>query len=86
MSNQSMTIPTALAMLLLWPAVQPVTAADFPLVAAGAKVKKLAGGFKFTEGPARDRQGNIFFSDYNSGLWAVRLKPREDEEATTGGS
>ncbi len=63
MSNQSITIPVALAMLLLGTAVQPVTAADSPLVAAGAKVKKLAGGFKFTEGPARDRQGNIFFSD-----------------------
>ena len=30
-------------------------------------------------------KGNIFFSDYNSGLWAVRLKPRDDEDATTGG-
>jgi gluconolactonase len=33
------------------------------LVAQGAKVEKLAGGFKFTEGPAADAQGNIFFSD-----------------------
>ena len=24
-------------------------------------------------------KGNIFFSDYNSGLWAVRLKPRDGE-------
>jgi len=34
-----------------------------PVVAVGAKVEKLAGGFKFTEGPAADSQGNIFFSD-----------------------
>jgi gluconolactonase len=33
------------------------------LVAGGAKVVKLAGGFKFTEGPAVDKAGNVFFSD-----------------------
>jgi len=38
-----------------------VAAAD--LVAPGAEVKKLADGFKFTEGPAVDKQGNVYFSD-----------------------
>ena len=33
------------------------------LPAPGAKVEKLAGGFKFTEGPAVDAEGNVFFSD-----------------------
>jgi gluconolactonase len=33
------------------------------LVAPGAEVKKLAGDFKFTEGPAADAQGNVYFSD-----------------------
>ncbi len=33
------------------------------VVAPGAQVKKLAGGFSFTEGPASDAVGNIFFSD-----------------------
>jgi gluconolactonase len=33
------------------------------VVAEGAKVEKLAGGFGFTEGPAADRKGNIFFTD-----------------------
>ncbi len=33
------------------------------VVAPDAKVKKLAGGFKFTEGPAADADGNIFFTD-----------------------
>ena len=30
---------------------------------AGAKVEKLAGGFKFTEGPAPDADGNVYFTD-----------------------
>ncbi|MHC4297434.1 MAG: SMP-30/gluconolactonase/LRE family protein, partial [Planctomycetota bacterium] len=33
------------------------------VLAPGASVEKLAGGFAFTEGPAADDQGNIFFSD-----------------------
>lgn len=38
-------------------------AAEAGMVAEGAKVEKLAGGFAFTEGPAADAQGNVFFSD-----------------------
>lgn len=33
------------------------------VVAPGAKLIKLAGDFKFTEGPAVDKSGNIFFTD-----------------------
>ncbi|MHC4244449.1 MAG: SMP-30/gluconolactonase/LRE family protein, partial [Planctomycetota bacterium] len=33
------------------------------IIAPGAKVKKLADGFKFTEGPAVDTHGNVFFTD-----------------------
>jgi gluconolactonase len=33
------------------------------VVAAGAQVKKLAGDFKFTEGPAADAKGDVYFSD-----------------------
>jgi gluconolactonase len=33
------------------------------LIAKGAKPEKLAGDFKFTEGPARDLKGNVFFTD-----------------------
>ncbi len=33
------------------------------LIAPGAKVEKLADGFQFTEGPACDAEGNVFFSD-----------------------
>jgi len=38
-------------------------AKDAGIVAPGAEVKKLAGDFKFTEGPAADAQGNVYFSD-----------------------
>ena len=43
--------------------------ANFSLVAAegvlapGAKLEKLAGGFAFTEGPTCDTNGNVFFTD-----------------------
>jgi len=37
------------------------------LVAPGAKVEQLAGGFAFTEGPARDAQGNVYFTDIPNG-------------------
>ena len=33
------------------------------VVAPGAKLEKLAGGFAFTEGATRDRAGNVFFVD-----------------------
>ena len=46
-----------------------------PLASAnGPAVRKLAGGFRFTEGPAVDKQGNIYFTDIpNSRIhkWSV---------------
>jgi gluconolactonase len=33
------------------------------VIAPGATLKKLADGFEFTEGPASDKQGNVFFTD-----------------------
>jgi len=33
------------------------------VIAPGAKIEKLADGFKFTEGPAADAEGNVFFTD-----------------------
>ncbi|MEA3366887.1 MAG: SMP-30/gluconolactonase/LRE family protein [Planctomycetota bacterium] len=33
------------------------------IVAPGAELEKLADGFKFTEGPAADAQGNVYFTD-----------------------
>ena len=32
-------------------------------IASGAKLEKLSDGFKFTEGPTADAQGNVYFTD-----------------------
>jgi gluconolactonase len=50
----------ALASVACCPATQ---AQDKSLIAPGARLEKLAGGFAFTEGPAADAQGNVFFTD-----------------------
>jgi gluconolactonase len=36
---------------------------NLPLIPEGASVEKLAGDFKFTEGPASDSKGNVYFTD-----------------------
>ena len=38
-------------------------AAGQKVTAPGARLEKLAGGFEFTEGPAADAAGNVFFTD-----------------------
>ncbi|MFH1923496.1 MAG: SMP-30/gluconolactonase/LRE family protein [Planctomycetota bacterium] len=40
-----------------------VLGAESRVLAPDAKVELLADGFKFTEGPASDAQGNVFFTD-----------------------
>jgi gluconolactonase len=40
-----------------------VLAADSPIIAPGEKLQKLADDFAFTEGPACDADGNVFFTD-----------------------
>jgi gluconolactonase len=42
---------------------QPVKADQPAIVPADAKVEKVAGGCRFTEGPAGDADGNLFFTD-----------------------
>ena len=41
----------------------PTDAKRAGIIAPGAKVEKLADGFSFTEGPAADAEGNVFFTD-----------------------
>jgi gluconolactonase len=40
-----------------------LSAAESKIIAPGATLQKLAGDFSFTEGPACDGQGNVFFTD-----------------------
>ncbi len=60
------------------------------VVAPGAKVEKLAGGFTFTEGPAVDEGGNIYFTDIRNNRihnWSLDGKLstfREDSGAANG--
>ena len=44
-------------------AIKAASARKASIIAAGATVKKLSGVFKFTEGPAVDAEGNVFFTD-----------------------
>tara|TARA_R110002049_G_scaffold4601_6_gene32836 strand:+ start:4693 stop:5574 length:882 start_codon:yes stop_codon:yes gene_type:complete len=60
------------------------------LLAPGARVRQLAEGFIFTEGPACDAQGNIFFSDVRDSKtykWSVEGELstfRENTRETNG--
>jgi gluconolactonase len=52
-------LPLAVAILL----AAPATAQEGYPLAPGAKVTKLSDGFKFTEGPSADADGNVYFTD-----------------------
>jgi len=59
------------------------------VVATGAKVEKLAGGFAFTEGPAADPNGDIYFSDIPNNRihkWAVEAGKLSTFREDSGGS
>lgn len=79
-----------LAALLFAITAISLSAEKASLVAKGTKVEKLAGGFKFTEGPAADAQGNIFFSDIPNNRihkWSLEGKLttfREDSGGANG--
>lgn len=56
-------------------------------VSLKSNVQKLAGGFKFTEGPAADKEGNVYFTDIpNSRIhkWSVDGKLSTFVEKTGG--
>jgi gluconolactonase len=53
----------ALGLVLLMIGVSGTTGAEPEIIPPGAKVEKVAGGCKFTEGPAADADGNVFFTD-----------------------
>lgn len=51
-------MPLALLALLT-----TMTGSPSPIIAPGATLEKLHDGFSFTEGPATDRDGNVYFTD-----------------------
>lgn len=55
--------------------------AEIP-TAANAELKLVADGFKFTEGPAADRHGNVYFTDpfYKRPYWKNRDSPDQKKE------
>src|SRR3954452_4724362 len=63
--------PLLLSVLVACAADAPSPAAFGKGIAApGAKLTLLADTFKFTEGPAADKQGNVFFTDQpNNRIW-----------------
>jgi gluconolactonase len=77
MKLKSLNHVTALSagLIIILNHASPVFAADVPtpasnpadtphvILAPGAKLELLSDGFKFTEGPAADRDGNVFFTD-----------------------
>jgi gluconolactonase len=52
-----------LAAAVLLDIATPALWAQSPIMEPGAKVELLAGDFKFTEGPASDKAGNVYFTD-----------------------
>ena len=56
-------ITSLLIILLLLENVTIAQSKEDQLIAKGGKPEKLAGDFSFTEGPACDAKGNIFFTD-----------------------
>src|SRR5437763_6316009 len=53
----------AITLALFGVLVNSTNAGEPSLLASGAKLEKLADSFKFTEGPAADGQGNVYFTD-----------------------
>jgi gluconolactonase len=55
--------PDLLLLILALAPATPGAAGDGSILVPGAKLEKLAGDFKFTEGPTADLAGNVFFTD-----------------------
>jgi len=56
------------------------TQKDKSIIATGAKIEKLSGSFSFTEGPAADKKGNVYFTDQPNDrimIWSVDGKLSE---------
>jgi gluconolactonase len=77
------------ACLALVGMLMPAAASAQSLVAPGARVEKLADGFRFTEGPAADAQGNVYFSDIPNQrihVWNVAQRKLTTFRENSGGA
>jgi len=76
--------------ILLVAVVTSYGAQKASVTADGAKVEKLVGGFRFTEGPAADAEGNVYFTDIPNNRihkWSIDSKLstfREDSRGANG--
>ncbi|MDP6546582.1 MAG: SMP-30/gluconolactonase/LRE family protein [Phycisphaerae bacterium] len=69
MRNLIVSIVTGLVLLgVCWCGAAESKPAGKSVVASGAKVVKLPGKYRFTEGPAVDAKGNVFFTDIPKNL------------------
>lgn len=80
-----------LALILLFCLAAPIRADLARLLSTGAKPKKLADGFGFTEGPAWDGKGNLYFTDLKNKTmhrWSeadgLKLLRKHDETFVNG--
>jgi len=85
MSARGFTI----ALILVVVAATVCNAQSTGVVAPGAEVKKLAGDFRFTEGPASDAAGNVYFTDIPNNRilkWSVQEGKLSTFRADSGGA
>jgi gluconolactonase len=54
---------SSLVLALLLNAAATTALAQSPVIAPGAELQRIPGDFSFTEGPATDRFGNVYFTD-----------------------
>lgn len=85
-SSPLLALIGTLAVLLVLSALPAFTAED-GILPPGAKVEKVAGGCKFTEGPAADAEGNVYFSDCPNNrimLYTAKGETRVWKDGTRG--
>jgi gluconolactonase len=74
------------ALLLLSLSVQAQSDSLQSLVADNAQVTLVSSQFSFTEGPARDKKGNVYFTDQpNDRIWIYNTKGKLTEFASKSG-
>ena len=82
-------IARAFAVVAVVAMAAAVGSAQDSVVAPGAEMRKLAGDFQFTEGPAADAEGNVYFTDIPNNRilkWAVEAGQLSTFREDSGGA